>query len=199
MTKPAFDPASLGAVGQAMVRLGVLAFGLTTDREWVAAQVDSGDEFGSARRAYVRVMLSFIEGMSHAIKDLLIAADREKRLSLSLPEVFVLREVQFEVDGKARARAVRRPLRTKDGVRFLLKLLGRVAQPPFEPQFGDDGWRAFSEAIEIRNRVTHPRSREDLWLTDKDLDVVDRAVLWFEDETEKFLITMKPRRKDEAQ
>jgi hypothetical protein len=185
------DESKLDPVGRAMMRLGVLAYGLTADREWVAAQVDIGDEAGSARRAYVRVMLSFMEGMSHALKGVLLAADQTGRFKLSVPEIFVLHEVVFQLDTKARARPVRRPLRLKESVRFMLKLLGRCADTRFEPNFGDDGWRAFLDAIAIRNRVTHPRTRDDLWLTETDLDRVDRAVKWFEDETAKFLQAFK--------
>jgi hypothetical protein len=182
------DESKLDPVGRALMRFGVLAYGLTADREWVAAQVDAGDdEAGSARRAYVRVMLAFVEGMTHAHKDLLLAANETGRVKLSVPEVFVLHEVQFQLDAKAKARPVRRPLRLKESVRFLLKLLGRCADPPFDPNFQDDGWRAFMDAIVIRNRVTHPRTRDDLWLTEADLDRVDQAVKWFEDETTNFL------------
>ncbi|MBI1815909.1 MAG: hypothetical protein HYR72_13095 [Deltaproteobacteria bacterium] len=193
----AIDESQLDPVGGALLRLGVLAYGLTADREWVATRVDVGDENGSARRAYIRVMLSFIEGMNHALSDVLLAADKTGRVEhLSVPEIFVLHGVQFQVDTKGRARAVRRPLRLKDSVRLLLKLLGRCADAPFEPNFGDEGWRAFLDAIAIRNRVTHPRTRADLWLTEEDLERVDRAIKWYEDETAKFLQGFRPRGKD---
>jgi hypothetical protein len=185
----------LDPIGRAMMRLGVLAYGLTADREWGAAQVDAGDEAGSARRAYVRAMLSFVEGMTNALKGLLLAAHEQQRVQLTDAEIHMLREVQFELDGKFRARVTRRPLRVKDDVRFTLLLLGRCADQPFHPSFGDDGWRAFLDAVAIRNRVTHPRSRDDLWLTEEDLDRVDRAAKWFEDESARFLQHFKPTHK----
>jgi hypothetical protein len=188
------DESKLGPMGLAMMRLGVLAYGLTEDRKWVATQVDADDEAGSARRAYVRTMLCFVEGMTHAFKEFLLAASDAKRIQLSDAERHVLREIQFQLDGKYRAKAVTRPLRAKDDVRFTLTLLGRCADAPFQPSFGDEGWQAFLDAISIRNRVTHPRSREDLLLTESDLDRVDKAVKWFEDESAKFMLYFKPGR-----
>jgi len=185
------DETKLGPVGQAFMRLSVLACGLTADREWVAAQVDAGDEMGSARRAYVRTMLAFIEGMSHAFRDLLLTANQAKRVALNVPEIAILSEIQFQLDGKGNARHVRRPLRLRDNVRFIVRLLGRLADTPFEPNFGDQGWRSFLQAVAIRNRVTHPRTREDMWVTDENLEEVDRAIKWFEDETGRFLHSFK--------
>jgi hypothetical protein len=149
------------------------------------------DEMGSARRGYVRTLLAFVEGMTHAFKDLLLTANQAKRVELTVPEIFLLTEVQFQLDAKGNARHVRRPLRQRDTVRFTLRLLGRVADTPFQPNFGDEGWRSFLKAVQIRNRVTHPRTREDMWVTKEDLDIVDRGVQWFEDETAKFLQSFK--------
>jgi len=193
------DESKLDPVGQAMMRLGVLSYGLTADREWVAAQVDLGDENGSARRAYVRVMLSFTEGMSHALAGVLLAAEQTGIKKMSVPEIFVLHGLQFQVDAKGRAHTTRRPERLKERVRFLLKLLGRCADIPFEPDFGDEGWRAFLDAIAIRNRVTHPQTRDDLWLTEHDLDRVDRAMKWYEDETAKFLLAFRLGNRNEQE
>src|SRR5438445_8510504 len=178
------DEEKLTPLGRATFRMGVLACGLTEDRGWIAIHVDAEmDEFGSARRAYVRVMLSFIEGMNHALKQILIAAAECHRVNLSDEEVQILRGVQIQLDGKYKPKVVHRPLRVKDDVRFTLLMLGKCADAPFDPNFGDQGWAAFLDAIAIRNRVTHPKSRDDLWLTDADLVRVDQAVKWFEDET----------------
>ncbi len=190
-----FDEEKLNPLGKATSRMGVLAYGLTEDRIWVASQVDSeqerNDEAGSARRAYVRVMLSFIEGMTDALKQILLGGSECGRFKLDEAEVHVLREVHFQLDGKFRAKVVRRPMRVKDNVRFTLLLLGRLADKPFVPNFGDQGWASFLEAVVIRNRVTHPRTRDDLWLTNADLDKVNEAVKWFEVETARFLTGFK--------
>jgi hypothetical protein len=188
------DESQLRPLGKAYMRLGVLAYALTADRQWAAdALGDPDDEAKSAPRAYVRTMLAFIEGMTAAFRDILLTALAEKRIELSVPEIFVLKEVQFDIDGKYHARARRRPMRLRDTVRFTLQLMGRVADQPFTPEFGDGGWEALLDAIAIRNRVTHPARREDLWVSDADLARVDRAVKWFEDETARFLQSFKGR------
>jgi hypothetical protein len=178
---------TLDPIGRAMIRMGVLAYGLTADREWVAILVAQGDENGSAHRSYVRVMMAFIEGMTFVIKKLLLAIHRQTDLGLSDAETALLEEIQFALDGKGRAMTKPRLMRIKDNIRFTMNLLGRCAKPPFKPNYGDDGWQAFCEAIAIRNRVTHPKTRDDLWITQGDLERIDRGVKWFEDETARYL------------
>jgi hypothetical protein len=189
------DETKLDTYGKALLRMGVLAYGLTADREWAAIQLANADEAGSARRSYVRVTLSFIEGMTNGIGDLLVAAYLDKYIDLEVPDFFILREIQFELDDKAKVRTKKHPVHIKQKVRFLLTLLGRLASPPLETSFDNDGWKAFGDAIAIRNRVTHPCSKEDLWVTETDINRIDTAIRWFEDETAKFLVSFKPPRK----
>lgn len=178
---------TFGPIGQAVERLGILAYGLTKDRMWASEQLDVDNEAGSARRVYVRTQLTFVEGMTHAFKDVLLAMAECEKIDLADAEKQMLREVQYQLDGKYRARVVRRPVRTKDYVRFALVLMGRSVKPSFKPDFGGKGWQAFDKAISIRNRVTHPKSRDDHWVSEEDLDTVDEAIEWFEDETSKFM------------
>ena len=44
------------------------------------------------------------------------------------------------------------------------------------------GWDAMIKAFKIRDRVTHPKSREDLLISDADMEIFKRAVLWFSNE-----------------
>lgn len=181
------DDKKLDQEGQALVRLGVLCLGLTQDREWVANHLDVEDEYGSSRRAYVRIMLSFIEGMMYAYKDLLLVRHSKNNEVIGLAEAMILRELQFNLTDSGKAKIQTRLIPLKDNVQFTVRLLGKVASPPFEPDFGGIGFRAFSAAINIRNRVTHPRSHVEMRVSDDEIKTVERAVRWFEYETARYL------------
>ena len=45
--------ANFGPIDEALMRLGVLSYGITEDRVWTAEMLDEDDEAGSARRVYV--------------------------------------------------------------------------------------------------------------------------------------------------
>jgi len=44
---------------------------------------------------------------------------------------------------------------------------------------GDARWDSFQKAIEMRNRITHPRTPEDLHLSDEDFEQIKLALFWF--------------------
>jgi len=43
------------------------------------------------------------------------------------------------------------------------------------------GWDAMTKAINIRDRISHPKTPDDLTITDSDMKVFDRATKWFSD------------------
>jgi hypothetical protein len=47
------------------------------------------------------------------------------------------------------------------------------------PIFSHVDWPAFGDAVNVRNRITHPRQDSDVIVSDNDLSVVRRAHEWF--------------------
>jgi hypothetical protein len=50
---------------------------------------------------------------------------------------------------------------------------------PLRVTFGDDYWREFKEAMEIRNQITHPKTAQDCWIFESSLQKVIAAHEWF--------------------
>ena len=46
---------------------------------------------------------------------------------------------------------------------------------------GSEDWHDFKEAIKIRNRITHPRSINDLYVSNNDLNLVQKTMYWILD------------------
>ena len=168
-----------------LLNLGLLAYALTADREWAAALLDE-DENGSARRAYVRVMLAFVEGMTSAFKGFTLDQSDKKGVVLSPGQLALLREEQYELQsGDAAVR--QKLLPAADNVLFAICMLARVVGEAPPTVTGDQGWQAFRRAIKVRNRVTHPRLPHDLAVSDDDLVDVDKGIAWFEEQTGRLL------------
>ena len=45
--------------------------------------------------------------------------------------------------------------------------------------FGRDGWRAFRDAVKIRDRITHPKLDTNVDVSDEDLELLDKARSWW--------------------
>jgi hypothetical protein len=62
-----------------------------------------------------------------------------------------------------------------------IRLLARVIQrdfPSFDPHFENEGWDRMKRAIEVRNRVTHPKSVSDLDVSLDDVANSRAAFFW---------------------
>ena len=63
----------------------------------------------------------------------------------------------------------------------MIRLTACVAQQissDLQLDFGSKGWAEFQQAIAIRNRITHPKSIQDLEITDNDIALVTRSLFW---------------------
>jgi hypothetical protein len=132
-----------------------------------------GDDAPFRRRAYVRATFSSVEGFIFIMKKMALG----KPNLFSQNELAILREEPL-VAGPANGVRVRpRFLPIGDNLRFafgaFMRSHGSTAVLPT-----DEGWNDFTRAIGIRNRVTHPKSNEDLQIGDEDIEIVRRAAHW---------------------
>lgn len=126
------------------------------------------------RRAVVRAIMSGIEGLLWDIKRSLLT-----RASLfSGGDLQYLREIAYEVRDNGEVREIAKfiPLRTNlKALHSLIVRSGIEAQPCFEGL----GWTSMVASVEVRNRITHPKSPQDLHVTEKEVTDAIRAFSWF--------------------
>ena len=61
---------------------------------------------------------------------------------------------------------------------FILRALAEEsnAEPTF---FSESGWNDFKKAVEVRNRLTHPKMNADMNVSDTELTSLHEAVRWY--------------------
>jgi hypothetical protein len=64
--------------------------------------------------------------------------------------------------------------------RFVVRLAEEEFGNPLV-DFGSNEWQAFNQAIEIRNRITHPKDINDFNLSDSDIETVRSSSIWLMD------------------
>jgi len=101
-------------------------------------------------------------------------------LGLTPAELALASEETYALDDNGQAVAKPKFLRIRGNTLFALRLAARVAHVTFEPDRKAPGWQAFLDAIEVRNRITHPNSVEESTITDADLVIVRKAQAWFD-------------------
>lgn len=126
------------------------------------------------RRSTVRAVFAAIEGLLWQLKSGLDAPPAGE----SIGELAVLREETYSVDerGVLRTRPYYLPL--PQTIRFLTRLVQR-ARPAYNLDFNHPGWTYLLASLEVRHRLTHPKTLEDLNVSEEELGQLSAAFAWF--------------------
>jgi hypothetical protein len=135
------------------------------------------------RRSLVRAVFAAIEGFVSVMKADVIEDSYAGRFTLSRAERAVLLEEAYDLTDTGQPRLRPFFLPTAKNVRFVFALFARVRGLSAQADYSGDGWRAFREAVEIRNRITHPKASVDLSISSSDLKLTEQAYAWFLDAT----------------
>jgi len=130
----------------------------------------------SDRRSYVRAVFALIEGTTFSLKQLAVTGPHG---GFSAAEIAALKEESYGLkeDGAVYVRSAR--LRCLPNVRLALHAVVRAHGAHYRANLGGPGWEALRSAVKIRDRLMHPKLRDDLNVTDDELEAVGRAFRWF--------------------
>lgn len=120
------------------------------------------DEFW--RRMYVRSAFACIEGMTYRLKQVAHAAHNSKKCTFSEKEVSFIKE--------------EKRLRFMDNIEFVFKITARAIDSEHRLAVGDNEWDLLRKASKIRDRLTHPKTTRDLFVSVDELHIVGRAFDW---------------------
>jgi hypothetical protein len=131
-----------------------------------------------AHRTLVRTHFAMIEALTYQLRQITLAS-LEGTSQLSPIEIALLREERYFLNGKGH------PKRREDFQPFLPNLLFSIRcylknhGANFEPDTAHHGWEALRKAVDIRNRLMHPKSEACLSLCEDDLKIFSEAAAWW--------------------
>ena len=131
------------------------------------------------KRNAVRAVFAFIDGCHNFVRGHVESQASAYKHLYSLSDLAVLREESPYVDerGNVKTRQLKIPLITS--IKALVKLLEKNDVAKHEVDLTHSGFLALAEAIEIRNRVVHPKNAEELDLSNEDMQLVAQAFNWY--------------------
>ncbi len=133
------------------------------------------------RRSYVRAVFALIEGLNYA------------RLLVSTESSHLADTARQRAD--LAVRVEKRALKgTDDGgipasTRTSFAAFAAAHDVPNPLTLSGDDWRAFVDAVAVRNRITHPRSGADCRISDEDFALVQRVHHWYQELEQRLLQT----------
>jgi hypothetical protein len=152
---------------------------LSGDVGAASEQLRASPDSQVTRRSYIRSLFSMIEGITNYLKTLALRAGESNRNLFTPAETALLREESYAIDNKGEAYVQPRFIKIEDNLVFALRMYLRDKPVPLEIERDGVGWNAFREAIVIRNRITHPRSLDDLSVKDSEVGKIRQAEHWF--------------------
>jgi hypothetical protein len=152
---------------------------LTSDLKHTYGVPSTADEAAKQfwRRTYVRALFAFVEASTWLHKQYALMLHKHGRVEFTIGELALLREVQFDFQhGKVREQS--RFLNVADNYRFAFYAITKVIQSGRALDVTGEPWRAFKKAIEVRNRITHPKGPTDVLVSSEEHIEIANVGIW---------------------
>lgn len=91
----------------------------------------------------------------------------------------MLLEGAYDIDDSGKTRSRRPFIPVKNNIRFTFDVFARAHSVTESPDYQGSGWQAFQRALQVRNRITHPKVTADLAVSDDEIRATDEAWSWF--------------------
>lgn len=173
---------------QGMVRI------LTSDVELLRPNL--GDLSGQAavteaeaayRRFYVRAVFSLIEAVIEQHKHLLLDLVARGIVTLGQGVSEALSERTYVVRDNGTVGEREQYLQLERKLHAVYRAADEAFGQPLAVTFGDQGWQSFRVGLDVRDRLTHPKTYDDCDVDEDAIDAVDRGHDWFRDLNNEFV------------
>jgi hypothetical protein len=131
------------------------------------------------RRAYVRAVFAYIEGMVFAMKQFSYEYRIQPESSSTRPELAMLLEESYELNDKGVARTAPAKIPLEKNIKFAFKAFAKAGHSDYELPISDHGWEELKKSTRIRDRLMHPKNANDMSVSEAEHSTVRIAHSWF--------------------
>jgi hypothetical protein len=171
------------------------------------------------RRSYVRAGFAYVEGHIFSLKQLTLSLDSFKRqlqslhgvtpghvvpTLLTLGERLISEEQTFDLDDKGKVYSKAAFVRLEKNIKFAFLAFAKATDIPFQLDLGSGGWDAFQRSVGVRNRITHPKTTQDLTISEIEMTTFCKGLAWYLESSNKCITILtqvfadRSKRRNEA-
>jgi len=136
-----------------------------------AAKIWGQEQTPYSRRAYVKTVFSFIDGNTYRLNQLWLDSHNEGYFLLQQKQIDQLREYKVNELGKKTVLK----MTFFDSVKLSFSIPMKVLNIESSLNTNCEDWQRFRRVVDIRNRLTHPKSVSDLEVTLDEMKLVEVA------------------------
>jgi hypothetical protein len=141
--------------------------------------VDANPRSEELRRISVRTLFSNIEAICYRLKLSALPFAEAKTVKLENEEIAMINEESYFLADNGAAKIKKVYPKFTSNLQFTFKVYARVLGSDFKLDVESDKWDKFREAIDIRNRITHPKNLSDMKISKDDFRKATNAYNWF--------------------
>lgn len=132
------------------------------------------DDTPSHRRELVRAVFAAVEGLLWQLKQDVLEHAKDQ---LSHHEHAAMTEETYSVDARGSVNPTPRFLPLTTSIRLVVCIVKRY-RPTYNLDFGHIGWANLKDAVEVRNRLVHPKRLEDFSVSDEEIRKTLSGFAW---------------------
>lgn len=128
------------------------------------------------RRGYVRTVYAGIEALTNWLRQQLLEMHQHQPVpTWSSADIAMLKEESYYLDSNGIARSQIKFSSIDSSLRFVVQLTKHFPRQTFQVDWTSSSWLDLVRGLKVRHRLTHPRTRSDLTVTDEEIRTVKAA------------------------
>jgi len=131
------------------------------------------------RRSFIRALFAAIESVIFGMKTEILNRNNKANPPFTIGELAILEEKSFSLNKNGNIIEAPKFLEIKKNISFVFRAYGRSYGTQLELNVADDGWKNFVEIVNVRNRITHPKSKNDIVITNDEIIKTKLVYNWF--------------------
>lgn len=128
------------------------------------------------RRALVRSIFAFIEGVSYFLRQSLLEQFTERLTTL---EQMALGEISFNIRSNGAIQEQRAKLRTLDLIKLTIHASAKALPKASKLECKGPEYDALARSLQVRDRLMHPKSAKNLSVSDQEIKDAVNGYGWF--------------------
>jgi len=133
------------------------------------------------RRIYVRALFAYLEGFTYWMRQNAIEIDRialRRFGSIDWERHLLLYEEFPTIADNGKVEKKKQKISFKNRFSFSLRAYAEIVQCQID-LFSDNGWSQLQHALQVRDRLMHPKQGKDLVVSDNDAKACREGYAWF--------------------
>nr|WP_315494667.1 hypothetical protein [uncultured Rhodoferax sp.] len=149
-----------------------------------AATLRSPTEFN--KRTLVRTCAALVEGLSYQLRQVTLATLQDTDF-LAAGDLAILRETRYQLTRQGDVEERDNFQSTLSMLLFTLRIYAKNHGAAYSPATSDNGWNCLRKAFDLRDRLMHPKSLQDLLVTDAAGADFTAGIKWWDDSVGQLL------------